>query len=189
MADKTFHFIMESKSSFINTLFSSFDSNFPGMKRKKRSSLCLPIGLEPYWENIIDLHNSPEQLLTNPSEWIDNLMFEENTPMRSYSTSREGGGAMPSFFIQIYHPYDENDRDLCISFIDREKHRRTLAVCIEMYLRRQLKVYSDFFDGEGYGIRANKRYRNLQLTLPQLCVASNNPNAIQKLDVVIDKKL
>lgn len=41
----------------------------------------------------------------------------------------------------LYFGYDENDDELCISFIDKLNYRRTLSICIEMYMRRQLKVY------------------------------------------------
>lgn len=87
----------------------------------------------------------------------------------------------------LYFGYDENDDELCISFIDKLNYRRTLSICIEMYMRRQLKEYHDFCDAKGYHIRWRNRFQNLQLTLPQLYINSNNPDGIKKLDVRIDE--
>lgn len=163
----------ESQSFFINNVISLFAAN-------KRNSLTLrlPYGLETYWEKIKKLNKLPHGILGNPSYWIYNTkIVDENVAVRSLSEPYEA-----------YNLYDVFDRGLCIAFIDQHTYRHTLAVCIELFLRRQLKEYSDHFDLNGCHIRSVVRYQNLHFALPQLCITSNNPDDIRKLDVIVDKK-
>lgn len=171
--DKKYIIEKESKSFFINKVILLFTAN-----KRNFATLRLPCGLETYWEKIKKLHNSETRILTNRSEWIYNTkIVDESVAVQAISESSNR-------FIY----YEVFDRDLCIAFIDHHTYRYTLAVCIEMFLRRQLKEYSDHFDLNGCHIRSVLRYRNLHFALPQLCITSNNPDDIRKLHVIVDKK-
>lgn len=117
----------------------------------------IPMNIAPYVKKLIELHNTPGQLLTKPqfynNEW-------------TYLTQKRN-------FMNFY---DENDVDLMIDPIDDTKYRKMLAVCFEAYLRRQLiLLYSD----------PNIILKNLTLRLPTLNVYGNDANDIRLQQVKV----
>lgn len=136
--------------------------------------LVIPRCLKPYWEKISSIHNSLEysQALSDIGQWrYDTEDFSDLDELED---------------DEIQH-YDEDDPDLCITSIDRTGHTRTLVICIEMYLRRQFNVYSKYIRRLERPIRGDRR--PFILPLPQLCILTNNPDDVRKLEIVIDRNV
>lgn len=173
-------FVLEtiSQSSLINGLFAIFFQSEDQIFRHKMV-LRMPYGLKLYWQAVKDLHRHKDQILTDSAYWIFNPSFfgEDDELLQMYVNTPQ-----TPFFVRYL--YDVDDPDLCISSIDHHKYRYTLAICLEMFLRRQLAEYSDFFDSKKIHIRSHERYQNIDLILPQLYFSSNNPDDIRKLRVI-----
>lgn len=168
-----------SNSGFINELFSVFYEEEEVINVKM--SLRVPYAIRPYWSAVKNLHRHKDQILTNPQYWVWNpkTFGDDNTKalLQTYSP-------MKGFPYSIQYLYDTEDPDLCIASIDHHKYRSTLAICMEMFLRRQLMEYSDLFDYYGFDNRAYTRYQHLELVFPQLYIGSNNPDDIRKLQII-----
>lgn len=164
---KEFRLRTFSWSCFIDTLFESYEH---------KTKQLVPSCIISYWEAIQRLHTTKAQPLANSSEWLYNMDVSECEKITQPVDYKFG-------------VYDEFDADLCIAFLDRHEYRATLAICMEMYLRRQLKVYHYIITQ----IRAKKigwreQIPELNLPLPYLWTTSNNPDDVRRMDIVIDKE-
>lgn len=168
-----------SNSGLINELFQIFYEDEDVIRIKMTMRVPYAIGM--YWTAVRNLHRHKDQILTSSEYWVWNAKtFGDDATkalLQTYTPLR-----LEPFFIQ--HLYDGEDPDLCIASIDHHQYRRTLAICLEMFLRRQLMEYSKLFDQYDFDIRSQVRYCDLHLVLPQLYFTSENPDDIRKLEII-----
>lgn len=122
----------------------------------------IPPEIVPYSNSLTRLHFTPRQLLQEVNHWITEWTY-------AYKRS------------SVYFTYyDENDPDLLIEPIDDTNYRRTLAICFEAYLKRQLLLLYTPPASENIQNIQNIVLKNLMLSLPTMNAYSTNPNDIRK---------